>query len=190
MNYEYQPTCQIPPETLDKIYMDAFGYKTDGVLVEFGAHDGWHWSATWGLAKIGWRSIYCEPDIVLYRQCLETHKDRPNVSVLHCCVGRENGSVTLGEGLYGATKESSKATFVAQQVTLDTLLSSQDIKPGFDLLVIDVEGMEADVLAGFTLAKWTPKLVIIERPPVPNCFTEAGYEKKYEDWINSVFLKQ
>ena len=59
----------------------------------------------------------------------------------------------------------------------------------FDLLVIDVEGGEAGVLAGFTLSRWLPKLVIIERPPVPNCFTEAGYKSVFEDWINTVFIR-
>jgi len=41
MHYEFSKTCQIPPADLDRIYHAAWGDKTDGVLVEIGAHDGY-----------------------------------------------------------------------------------------------------------------------------------------------------
>ncbi len=31
-----------------------------------------------------------------------------------------------------------------------------------DVMVIDVEGLEWPILRGFTIAKWRPKLVIVE----------------------------
>lgn len=186
MKYQFQPTCQIPPETLDQIYVESFGFKKDGVFVEVGAHDGWHWSCTWGLAKIGWRGLYIEPVEQLYRECVNTNAKRPNVTVLNCCVGKDTAMVTLGIGLYGASAEAKENTFQIPQYTLDTLLEAQDLKPRFDLLVIDVEGSELDVLAGFSLAKWCPKLIIIERQPDLKL---DGYEHIYSDWINDYYRR-
>jgi hypothetical protein len=52
MNYEYQPTCQIPPAALDTIYTEAFGPGCDdGTLVEIGAHDGLFCCSRW----MAWR---------------------------------------------------------------------------------------------------------------------------------------
>jgi FkbM family methyltransferase len=188
VKYEFQPTCQIPPEILDKIYLDSFGYKTNGTLVEIGAHDGWHWSNTWGLAKIGWRAVFAEPVPELYRECCRTHAHHPGrISVRKCCIGPTNGRAFLGMGEYGASLDAKDATFETTQYTLDDFLKSNHVPPRFDLLVIDVEGGEAGVLAGFTLANWLPKLIIIERPPVPNKILDAGYTQVYSDWINTVY---
>lgn len=188
MKYQYQPTCQIPPEVLDGIYMDAFGFKTDGAFVEIGAHDGWHWSCSWGLAEIGWHGLYAEPVKALYEECRRTNAGRPNVRVVDCCIGKENGMATLGMAEYGASAESTKDTFEAVQYRLDDFLDMHGITPGFDLLVIDVEGSEEDVLSGFSPLVWMPKLVIIERPAVPNKLTEAGYKEVYSDWINNCYV--
>ncbi len=189
MNYQFQPTCQIPPEHLDKIYTDAFGVKTDGTFAEFGAHDGWHWSCTWGLAEAGWRGLYAEPVKELYEECLKTNLSRPNVRVENCCIGRTNGTVTLGMAEWGAAAASDKELFEAQQYRLDDFLETCGFAPRFDLLVIDVEGAESDVLAGFDWKRWLPRLIIVERPPAEfDCLLES-YDNIYEDWINAIYKR-
>lgn len=190
MNYEYQPTCQIPPETLDKIYMDAFGFKRNGTFVEVGAHDGWHWSCSWGLAEIGWTGLYCEPVRSLYEQCLKTNENRDKVTTLHCCIGKTNGVATLGMAEYGASAESEKDRFTVDQFTLDHVLDDMGIPEKFDLLVIDVEGSEADVLEGFDWKKWLPKLIIVERPQEAFNQLLTHYDKVYEDWINTIYQRK
>lgn len=189
MNYEYQPTCQVPPAILDGFYSEAFGVKDDGVLVEVGAHDGWHWSCTWGLAKRGWKSLYVEPVRELFEQCKETHRLHPNASVINCCAGADRRDILIGMGEYGASIEAKTGLFQVHQRTLDDILESNGIPPGFDLLVIDVEGYEQSVLDGFSVEKWHPKMIIIERPPVPNKILGFGYNKVYEDWINTIYVK-
>lgn len=190
MNYEFQPTCQIPPETLDQIFTDAFGVKADGCFVEVGAHDGWHWSNTWGLAKAGWRGIYVEPVPELFEECVRTHVNHPHVEVTRCCIGAMNGEARLGMCEYGASLESKEREFTVNQITLNALLESFHVQPRFDLLVIDVEGGEEGVLAGFSCKDWMPKLVIIERPKTPNQFELLGYVTVYSDWINTVYLRK
>lgn len=189
MNYEFQPTCQIPPEKLDQIYMDAFGFKRDGVFVEVGAHDGWHWSNTWGLAEIGWRGIYIEPVCDLYLECVKTNAQRKNITVVNCSIGSTDGKTMLYMGEYGATAEVEGEPFESLQHKLDTLLQVEQIIPRFDLLVIDVEGSEVSVLAGFDWRKWLPKLIIVERPPAAFDCLLSHYDKIYEDWINAIYQR-
>lgn len=190
LNYQYQPTCQIPPKELDRIYTEAFGFKKDGVFCEIGSHDGWHWSNTWGLAEIGWHGVYVEPVRDLYEQCVQTNAKRPWIDVDHCCVGSYNGTKILGMAEYGASADAKDGAFEARQLTLDTLLFAHNFKSRFDLLVIDVEGSEADVLAGFTFQKWLPNLIIAERPPVEyDCLLDL-YQIVYSDWINTAFRRK
>lgn len=193
MQYEYQPTCQIPIEKMDQIFAEAFLGRREGCLVEIGAHDGWHWSCTWGLAKIGWRALYVEPVPELFAECVQTHKNHPNTKVVQCCIGAEDKAVEMGMGEYGASlcKDycNSDRIIPTQQYKLDTFLAQHDIPVGFELLLIDVEGAEDQVLAGFDSEKWRPRMIIIERPPKPNKL-EAIYDEIYSDWINTIYKRK
>jgi FkbM family methyltransferase len=188
VNYEFQPTCQIEHPIIDKLYTDAFGVKSDGCFVEIGAHDGWHWSFTWGLAKMGWTGLYVEPVETLYQECIKTHAAHYNTSVLRCCVGEREAMVMMGMQEYGGSLISTEDQFEIQQYTLDTVLTARAIPKRFDLLVIDVEYAEDRLLKGFHCADWMPKLIIIERPPA-NEFESLGYSKVHEDWINTVYSR-
>jgi FkbM family methyltransferase len=190
MNYQFQPTCQIEPEILDKIYTDAFGVKANGFFVEVGAHDGWHWSNTWGLAEIGWHGLYVEPQQDLYDECCKTNSGRKNIRSIQCCISDKNGEVELGHAEYGSSLLSQKDLFKAKSFTLNTFLETMGVPVGFDLLVIDVEGAEPQVLSGFTVSQWLPQLVIIERPEEPNQMTERGYATVFQNWINTVYQRQ
>ena len=46
--------------------------------------------------------------------------------------------------------------------TLDSILEEAGSPAAFDFLSIDVEGHEIEVLQGFDLARWRPRLVMIE----------------------------
>ena len=85
--------------------------------------------------------------------------------------------------------------------TLNSLLDKHAIAPGFELLVIDVEGAELKVLEGFNLAHYRPRMVIIEAhekdaaairnwkaAPINDYFS-AEYTKIQADHINSIFLR-
>jgi hypothetical protein len=94
-------------------------------------------------------------------------------------------------------------------MTLNTLLETHNFPKQFDVLVIDVEGHELEVLQGFSLDVWQPKLIIIEiqdthedflRLHNANVFMERfkairrriedqGYVLVYKDFINSVYKK-
>jgi hypothetical protein len=71
--------------------------------------------------------------------------------------------------------------------------------------VLDVEGLELPILSAFDLAKWAPKLVIIEiqelqaryrgnarvlgdAAAIFEKFARAGYAILYKDVVNTIFI--
>jgi hypothetical protein len=49
-----------------------------------------------------------------------------------------------------------------QGMTLDSILSQVGAPASIDFVSIDVEGHEIDVLDGFDLARWLPKILVVE----------------------------
>jgi Methyltransferase FkbM domain len=88
--------------------------------------------------------------------------------------------------------------------TLESVLEEQKIEPGFDLLVVDVEGAESDVFNSFDLSRWRPRMMIVELEDLHRDFAAheeiageartlrrkimaVGYVPVYVDQINTVF---
>jgi len=226
--YSVAPDCQV--RDLPQLYEIVFGRKTDGTFVEFGAFDGQFVSNTCGLADMGWRGVYIEPIPEFAEKCRSRHSKNPRVSVVQCAVGPENiPSITLTLGGALTTADSttldvfkktdwSKASFaesktvnVAQRLLSD-ILEEQHINPGFDLLVVDIEGFEWEALRNFNLSAWKPKMVIIELEDTERTFhdptrqdtvmekiherfahlrkyfQDAGYRVAYKDFINTIYI--
>lgn len=66
-------------------------------------------------------------------------------------------------------------------ITLDDLLTQNGIEH-LDLLSMDIEGAEPKALAGFDIARFRPRLVVIEssprvQDPIRRYFAEHGYER-------------
>lgn len=193
MKYEWQPSCQIAPEILEGIYLESFGYKPSGWFVEVGASNGWEHSNTWGLAKAGWHGLYVEPLPKRAEECRHVNFDNPFVYVAEGCCGAFNGRVKMGLGEFGATLRPEWRTkpgeIEVEQWTLNRLLKDWLVPPGFEVLVVDVEGAEAEVLEGFHVESWRPKVAILERPPFRNGFKAAGYRAAYVDAINTIYVR-
>lgn len=210
--YTFGPKVQFKEEELDRIFQDCFGYKTDGTFVEVGAYDGKTYSHTWGLAELGWRGVYCEPVPTLADQCRKNHADHKNVTIMEAAIGIWDGGVELHVDEFsccGSTinpdicKHPLRA--MVKCLRLDSALETELILPGFDLLSIDVEFGEVEVLTGFDLGRWLPKMVIIElcenhpepkrtyaKPARDLCatlFPAHGYSKRYSDMLNTIFVR-
>lgn len=210
--YTFDPMVQFDPARLDRIYQDAFGYKTNGTFVEVGAYDGVTYSHTVGLAKLGWRGVYIEPVPGMAETCRINHENNLGVTVLECACGSFNGIGYVhmdADSCCGSTLNQAVCknplSIQVEVRTLDTLLMQEEIDPGFDLLSIDVEFAECEVLKGFDVERWMPKLIIIEL-----CETHGGekqewaaparamvkeriepmYAKVYSDRINTIFVRK
>lgn len=209
MTFLPRSDCQIP--SLARLYAEHLP-AGPGRFVEVGAYDGVTVSNTVFLAEAGWTGLYIEPHPDSAAKCRENHAGRPGIQVLETAIGRAAGQASLyliGECStlvwdksavdWGGSQERK---IEVPMVTLDAALAEAGWLPGFELLVIDVEQSELEVLAGFSVTRWRPGLVIIEAhekdaEPARNCkasginnyFAGYGYTKIYADAINSVFLR-
>jgi len=211
MKYPIVSTCQI--RCLPDILEWAFG-DTVGFFVELGAYDGVHYSNTYGLAFRGWPGMYIEADRALYHKCLSNHIMHDGVIVEYACVGTGKEVDFYEAGEYSSASkqfiDSAPKTWVAKfappvktkTVLLDYLLEKHNVQR-VDLLSVDTEGTEIDVLNGFSIKKWKPRLVIVEAheqhpraelrvnaPEINRYFDIAGYKKIYSDELNNIYLKE
>lgn len=86
--------------------------------------------------------------------------------------------------------------------TLDEFLEHESVPAGFDVLVVDVEGFESAVFAGFDIDRWHPRMMTVEladthttlsgtmQADAQLCRTieDHGYAIVAKDQINTVFV--
>lgn len=209
MRYTPRPDCQIPG--LADIYEQHLP-PGPGTFVEVGAHDGVRVSNTVFLAEAGWKGLYIEAHPDFCTLCIANHSNNPGIQVMHTAIGAHVGTVDfyeIGECStmiwdknaidWGGNKDRKIQVPVT---TLNLAMEKAECKPGFDLLVIDVEQAELLVLSGFDPIRWKPHLVIIEAHEkdsasernfkafaINSYFHQHGYTKIYADHINSIFVR-
>jgi len=217
--YLQQPTCQIP----DLWHLLSFflGERTGGLFVEVGAYDGVFASNSWGVAQRGWRGLMIEPIPNLAQACRRNHAERRNIEVIETAIGGpalSSVSLELAGTLttanvdvvaeYGVVEWAKGSLTGAQMtvscVTLDEVLDARSVESDFDLLIVDVEGFESDVFAGFEVERWRPKMMIVELLDThPDLSATAladsrlgaeiqgfGYRIAFKDSINTVFVRE
>jgi FkbM family methyltransferase len=172
--YNVSKDCQI--KNLNEIYLNYFGYPSNGYFVEVGAYDGEFVSNTSCLSDHGWKGLYIEPIHEFYLKCLKRH-DKNDVIVANVAIGLEEKEIkiykgdtlsTLNESQVNRYKEIDWAQHISfsettcDQMRLDTLMNKLEVPKNFDILVVDVEGKESEVFKTFELDEWTPKMLIVE----------------------------
>lgn len=163
----------------DKILADYFGHKTEGFYVEVGAYDGVRMSNSYHFEHLGWEGILVEADPELADQC---RASRPRATVVNCAVVSPEAPPVVTFQVSDDWKSLSSLSFNKSRrkevehltgdfkvsevsvpgKTLDSIFAEHAIER-VDFLTIDVEGHEWDVLQGFTISRWKPEIVIIER---------------------------
>jgi len=215
--YPVSETCQIPD--LDAIYQKYFGRRTDGCFVEVGAFDGEYVSNTSGLADIGWTGHYIEPVPEYAERCKARHARNSRVTVSQVAIGAEPATVEINvAGPLSTISERARRNFqsldwakgyfareervTVRQLTLNDYLEQHAVKPGFELLSVDVEGYEWEVLRNFDIKKWRPQMVVIELhdqnenylalredcKKIVQYFSEHDYKPIYKDSSNTIYV--
>jgi len=209
MRYTPRRDCQIP--CLADLY-EKYLPERDRRFVEVGASDGATVSNTVFLAEAGWFGLYIEPNPEAAKLCAENHKNRRGIIIEQTAISDYAGEADLfligdcstlvwdKSAVDWGGDPNRKVTVTV--TTLDRLLTRLHWKPGFELLVIDVENSELRVLGGFTIQHWQPAVVVIETheldpapernakaKPIQIWFERNGYRKVYTDHINSVFIR-
>jgi len=147
----------------------AFFGDTKGYFVEVGANEPRARSQTWHLEQAGWNGLLIEPQPDLAQ---ELRALRMAKVFAVACSSPENAGRTLPLHVAGPLSSLDRAAMAPGTApektievpirTLDSILEEAQAPAGFDFLSIDVEGHEIDVLRGFDLARWQPRLILLE----------------------------
>lgn len=192
------------------IIFDILEGISAGVFVEAGAYDGINLSTTYALEQAGWQGLLVEPNEKNANLCSER---RLNSKVEHCALGNMEATGFI-EFTLAESEEGSPLSYVGSDQkhierckqadcristhkVVFTNLSSLLEKNGFervDFLSLDVEGMELDVLHGFAIHKFKPRLAMIELQfdprdeAVTNYMKENGYTPIVKKECNLFFV--
>lgn len=199
-SYAIEETCQI--ENLGKLYEDLpkpfgiFDPNYKGRFVEVGAFDGPTYSNVWQFVKAGWTGIMIEPmpdNLTKLRDNLSSVPNH-NVTVVPMAASDNPGLIPMFFEREGSREaKPGELTHQIQAMRLDDILEWLKVEPNFDILVIDVETHEQPVLRGFDLAKWGPKVAIVEaydwqRDWILKFF--GGYHLYYADGLNVILVRK
>lgn len=158
----------------DYLLWKFFRGKPQGFFVEVGALDGVRFSNTFTFERQGWKGICLEPHPDYYHKLTQ---NRPGSICVQAAAGREETQLpffaeprgefstlvrenTINENL--SKKMSGFLEILVKVLPLDKVLSECSAPGMIDFVSIDVEGAEPDVLAGFSLKRFSPTCLIIE----------------------------
>jgi FkbM family methyltransferase len=158
-----------PPEQERKLIHDFFAGSVAPFFVDVGAADPEFGSQTWDLEQAGWSGIVVEPRPDMAQKL---RRDRRAAVYEMACSSPVNVGRTMTlhlRGGYSSLNDSlmiaglpPQGTIIVAVNTLDAILAEAKAPTPIDFVSIDVEGHETDVLDGFDLAYWRPRLILIE----------------------------
>jgi FkbM family methyltransferase len=196
-------------QNMEDYHLDlAFGDQADGTYVDVGGgHPVADNVSFWFYLK-GWHGLVVEPQDTLagiYRGV------RPRDHTVACLAGRTDGeaefhvvdklhgfSTTVRERAAGAAQFGAGYTTVRKPVRTLAALCAEAGLTRIDFLKIDVEGAEAEVIAGMDFKRWRPRVVLVEAV-APGSMAEAwtawepallaaGYRYAFFDRLNRFYV--
>ena len=192
-------------EVIRETFFPDFNYK--GIMVEVGAGPTLYASMSRHFRENGWRCICIEPN----PKFCEQHKNEGNEIYEYACSYEDGASnfvkvstptwhkpendgcsISSIEPVLNYDKHHAEIIEV-KTIKLDTLLESLNIEK-VDYVSIDVEGWELNVLKGFNIKKYSPKIIVVEdlgeNVELEKYIESEGYKffKKIE--YNKIYEKQ
>ena len=163
-----------------------FASTRQGFFVEVGANQPQQGSQSWQFEQAGWRGVLVEPQPDLAERLRQVR--RAHV-VAAACSSPANAGKTMTLHVLGPHSSLNPELAVTGVVaeaqidvpvrTLDEILREAGAPSPIDFVSIDVEGHEVDVLSGFDLARWHPRLILVEDHVTSlathRALTSAGY---------------
>jgi FkbM family methyltransferase len=190
----------------DRILAEIFSDRAVGYCAEIGAYDGQTGSATLAFERRGWHCLLVEP----IPECVEEIRRHRKSVVRQCAASSAEGETTFFLATHVeqmSTLEPDRAhhRWVADlggeireiRVTtarIDTLLEDAGF-PELQFITLDVEGHELEALRGFSLARWAPRIVIIEdnrlrrSSPVRSHMAAQGYVNFRRTGVNDWYAR-
>jgi FkbM family methyltransferase len=160
---------RLPDGREQELVRKFFGGMRSGFFVEVGANRPQQESQTWHLERLGWSGVLIEPQPDLAE---ELSRVRLAQVFAVACSSRQNAGKHMRLHVAGPLSALDRARMAPgaqpEQVievpvrALDDVLVEASAPAQFDFLSIDVEGHELEVLSGLDLARWRPRLILIE----------------------------
>jgi FkbM family methyltransferase len=184
-------------------------HKKKGYFIEIGANDGITVSSTFGLVKQGWSGLSVEANPNVFIRLESNLKKFTKVKTVCATVALKKGPVKLflgkndPEGLLSTICTENSVWFEEHRseeyievsgLPMNELLEKQDAPLYPDLLVLDLEGMDYDILQTLDLNKYQPKLIVTEDYQSKNSkkfklLELAGYTFARQVGCNTFWLK-
>src|SRR6185437_9691190 len=182
----------------DKVLLELFKDKNNGLYVDVGAHHPYRYSNTYLLHKKGWHGINIDPDPYAIKLF---NKARPHDTNVRFGVGPQEGNLA-----YYKFSDPAVNTFVESEAKkwmhkdwitylgtekvkvrrlasiLDEYLNGEPI----DVLDIDVEGLTLEVLQSNDWSKYKPKVLVVE-DNVQSFLESKGYKLYKQCGLSYIF---
>ncbi|MHC5110658.1 MAG: FkbM family methyltransferase [Planctomycetota bacterium] len=206
----------------DRVLWEIFRHSPTGYFIEVGAYDGVNLSNTYFLEQMGWKGLLLEPIAQLARMAAVARPGSQvawTAAGKRGSRGKAKFTVANNVPVLSFLKADDEhaqrciregATLIEIEVpitSLDSLLvdvrrkSPPEKSPWvkkhgwrIDLVSIDTEGCELDVLDGFDLDRFKPRILVIEndRPSgdeIQPYLTRRGYRKFHRQKINDFYAR-
>jgi FkbM family methyltransferase len=188
-----------PYQAEDRLKAEFFDGSPPGFFVEVGANEPQRGSQTWQFEQTGWSGVLVEPQPDLARQLCRTRRAR--VFAVACSSPANAGGLARLYllGPHSSLKPELVVTGVFPEGTIDVLartlddiLAEAEAPAPIDFVSIDVEGHEVEVLRGFDLKHWRPRLLLIEDHvsslAVHRFLTRSGYRLMRRTGVNGWYV--
>jgi len=206
----------------DRVLWQVFRGRCTGYFIEIGAYDGRSLSNTYFLEQLGWHGLLVEPIVELCR-CATTCRPRSTVVHAACSRpgAPETATFTVAKNVpvlsfltadadhvERCRREGAELVEITVPVrTVDDILLAlrKESDPrrapwkanqgwDIDVVSIDTEGCELDVLRGFSLERFKPRVLVIENDKpsgteVEPYLVERGYRKFHRQTINDFYVR-
>jgi len=206
----------------DRILWQVFRQRSHGYFIEVGAYDGVTLSNTYFLEQMGWHGLLVEPIYPLCQRAAAA-RPRSHVVHAACSKkgsgGTERFTVTQNVPVLSflhadqdhvdrCIREGAVLIEIEVPVTtLDAVLLQERRSPDpfggpwapnagwrIDLVSIDTEGCELEVLDGFSLERFKPRVMVVENDraagsAIEPYLKEHGYRKFHRQQINDFYVR-
>jgi len=198
----------------DKVIEGYFDSNYVGGCIDIGATNGIDINNTKHFEENGWYSLCIEPNPNSYEKLKNNRKNTINLAISNFNKDLVNFIIV------NLNDNSAESEGAISSLSLDKKLYQDHLKLGFnlttksikvsvrtldycienyynyhkiDFLSIDTEGTEIDVLKGFDINRWQPKLIVSENnyneSDVENYLKQFGYIKDKRIEVNDYYIK-
>jgi hypothetical protein len=166
----------------DLFLYDLFEGRNTGFFIEVGLLDGYTFSATYALEALGWHGLLVEADPERYAACVQR---RPHSLVAHAALGRPPAAGPGRSADFTAGSGPDRRAVRVPHLTLDDALDAAAAQlhctlgaPAgrpIDAAVINPRADRQQILDGFDLERFRPRVLVVNDTPFRNQPGPAAY---------------